>query len=76
MPYQRLQKVHAQIGLALGSSLSARLLRHLGMQVSGDIILRTLSRSMAGFEAFRLHVSLREIGIDDRTYSEAPVALT
>lgn len=50
MPYQRrsqrLEKVHAQVGLAFGGSASARLLRHLGMQVSGDAILRTLSRSM------------------------------
>lgn len=72
MPYQRrsqrLQKVHVQVGLALGGSASARLLRHLGMQVSGDTILRTLSRSMAGLEASRPDESPREIGIDDWAY--------
>lgn len=60
--------MHTQVGLALGGLPSARLLRHLGMQVSGDTILRTLSRSMAGFEASRPDESPREIGIDDWAY--------
>lgn len=60
--------MHTQVGLALGGLPSARLLRQLGMQVSGDTILRTLSRSMAGFEASRPDESPREIGIDDWAY--------
>ena len=72
MPHQRrserLQKVHAQVGLALGGLPSARLLRHLGMHGSDDTILRTFSRSVAGFEASRLAESPREIGIDGWAY--------
>ncbi|GAC1529488.1 MAG: ISL3 family transposase [Chloroflexota bacterium] len=65
---QRLQKVHAQVGLALGGLPSARLLCHLGMQVSGDTILRTLIRTMASFEASHPAESPDKIGIDDWAY--------
>ncbi|GAC1360112.1 MAG: ISL3 family transposase [Herpetosiphon sp.] len=65
---QRLQEVHTQVGLALGGLPSARLLCHLGMQVSGDTILRTLIRTMANFEASHPAELPDKIGIDDWAY--------
>jgi transposase len=61
----RLQKVHAQVDLELGGLRTARLLHHIGMQVSGDTILLMLSRTMAGVEASHPPEPPREIGIDD-----------
>lgn len=65
---QRLQAVHAQVGLALGGSPGADLLQHLGMQVSGDTLLRTLHRVTAEMALPEPKVLHGEIGIDDWAY--------
>lgn len=61
---QRLQQVHARVGLILGGVPGANLLQRLGMTVSGDTLLRTLQRLMTRYETTHPCAALQEIGID------------